>query len=155
VGTVSAPTATVDSGGGVQLELHTKAATVHADGGVSLTGGTESIRLDAPSGTISGNFGTVSNVGDGLFTVNGKPKPNKTVADNAENNRVIPVGSSILNNTMADTKSRVTPMQVVALTGQSGRTQPARSTPARAGDAVDRGQSVEMDLSPGNAKEQK
>jgi hypothetical protein len=153
-GTVSAPTVTVDSGGGVQLALNTSKATVHAEGGVNLTGTSSSTNIDAPSGGVSGNFGTVSNAGNGLFSVNGKPELNQTLTANAENKRVIPVGSAISENTAPDEIREVELPRIAALFGARGQ-QISRSAPARAGESIDRGQPVEIDLSPGNEKEKK
>ncbi|MEQ1658911.1 MAG: hypothetical protein ABL896_09050, partial [Hylemonella sp.] len=154
VGSVSAPAAVVDSGGGVQLTLNTQTATVHADGPVNLSGGSSNLSLDAPGGSVSGNFSQVSNAGDGVFTVNGRPEVGLSLADNTGNNRVVPDRSSVTGNVSSDTavdNARPGGGVFALLEG----VQMARSAPSQAGGAIDRGQSVEIDLSPGNEKEPK
>ena len=153
-GTVSAPTAVVDSGSSVQLALNTNTATVHAEGGVSLSGTSSSINIDAPSGSVSGNFGAVSNAGNGLFSVNGKPELNQTLTANTENNRVIPGGSGISENTAPDIFPSIGLTRAVALSGSRGE-QISRTTAAGAGNSIDRGQPVEIDLTPGNEKKKR
>jgi hypothetical protein len=68
-----------------------------------------------------------------------------------ENNRVIPLGSSILTNAAANAIGDIGLTRVAASSGE----QVNRSTVAGAGDSIDRGQSVQIDLSPGNEKEKK
>lgn len=150
-GTVSAPTTVVESGSSVQLALNTTTATVHAEGVVSLSGTSSSVTIDAPSGSISGNFDTVNNTGNGVFSVNGQPKLNPILASQTDNSRVIPVGSSVLANMAANAIPDIGLTRVAASSGE----QFNRSSVAGAGDSIDRGQSVVIDLSPGNAKAQK
>jgi filamentous hemagglutinin family protein len=152
VGSVSAPAAVVDSGGGVQLTLNTQTATVHADGPANLSGSASSLTLDAPGGSVSGNFSNVSNAGDGVFTVNGRPEVGQSLADNAGNNRVVPDRSSVTGNASSDAAvDNARPgLGVFALLEGVPM---ARSAPLQAGGAIDRGQSVEIDLSPGHDEE--
>lgn len=151
-GSVSAPAAVVDSGSGVQLTLNTQTATVHADGPVNLSGGSSSLSLDAPGGNVSGNFSQVSNAGGGVFTVNGRPELAHSLTDNAGNNRVVPDRSSVTGHVPPDSVGdNMRPFWGVFALLESA--QMARSAPAEAGGAIDHGQSVEIDLSPGNEKE--
>lgn len=154
VGSVSAPAASVDAGAGVQLTLNTQTATVHADGQVNLSGSASSLSVDAPGGSVSGNFSQVSNAGDGVFTVNGRPELGQTLSENASNNRVLPERSSLSGGGPADTAGGVNPPGGGTF-AQLGGVSVARGSPAQASGAIDRGQSVEIDLSPGNEKEQK
>ncbi|QKO21613.1 filamentous hemagglutinin N-terminal domain-containing protein [Rhodoferax sp. BAB1] len=153
-GSVSAPALVVDAGGSVQLELQTQTATVHADGPVILSGDSSSLSLDASGGSVSGNFGQVSNTGEGVVTVNGRPELSQNLAQNADNNRVLPGRSALSEGALPDTPSdrRPGPGSILA---QLGEVQIARGSPAQAGGAIDRGQSVEIDLSPGHDKEPK
>ncbi|MFN4349315.1 MAG: beta strand repeat-containing protein [Hylemonella sp.] len=154
VGSVSAPAAVVDSSGGVQLTLNTQTATVRAEGQANLSGSASSLTLDAPGGSVSGNFSNVSNTGDGVFTVNGRPEVGQTLADNAGNNRVVPDRSSVTGNVSSDAAVDNTRPGVGVFALLEGVPM-ARSAPSQAGGAIDRGQSVEIDLSPGNEKEPK
>ncbi len=153
-GSVSAPALVVDAGGSVQLELQTQTATVHADGPVILSGDSSSLSLDASGGSVSGNFGQVSNTGEGVVTVNGRPELSQNLAENADNNRVLPGRSALSEGASSDTPSDRRPGQGSIL-AQLGDVQIERGSPAQAGGAIDRGQSVEIDLSPGHDKEPK
>lgn len=153
-GSVSAPAVAVDSGGGVQLTLNTQTATVRADGPVILSGDSSSLSLDAPGGSVSGNFGQVSNTGDGVVSVNGRPELGQNLSENAEGNRVLPGRSALSEGATPETPSgrRPGPGGIFA---QLGDVQIARGSPAQAGGAIDRGESVEIDLSPGHDREPK
>jgi len=153
-GSVSAPAAVVDSGGGVQLTLNTQTATVRADGPVILSGDSSSLNLDAPGGSVSGNFSQFSNTGGGVITVNGRPEVGQSLADNAGNNRVVPDRSSVTGNVSSDA-AMDTARPLGGVFALLEGVPMARSAPSQAGGAIDRGQSVEIDLSPGNEKEQK
>lgn len=154
VGSVSAPAAVVDSSGGVQLTLNTQTASVRSDGPANLSGSASSLTLDAPGGSVSGNFSNVSNAGDGVFTVNGRPEVGQSLADNAGNNRVVPDRSSVTGHVSSDAAVDNARPGVGVFALLEG-VQMARSAPSQAGGAIDRGQSVEIDLSPGNEKEPK
>lgn len=152
--TVTAPTVSVDSGGRVDLALHSGNATVHADGPVNVSGSASSVSIDAPSGSVNGSFGDVNNAGNGLFNINGRPELNQTLTANAENNRVIPDGSAFVENTTPDVFQSGGLTRAVALFGSRGE-RISRTTVAGAGNAMDRGQPVEIDLTPGKEKEKK
>lgn len=106
--------------------------------------------------TVSGATGITFNapvnlLADTTLTVNGQPELKPVLVSQTQNNRVIPVGSSILANTAVNAIPDIGLTRVAASSGE----QFNRSTVAGAGDSIDRGQSVVIDLSPGNAKAQK
>jgi hypothetical protein len=127
----------------------TSTVAVHADGPANLSGSSPSVTFDAPSGSASGSFGQVNNVGGGLIDVNGKPQGNTTLSANADNSRVIPSESTIAGNTAAggiSAGARPGPDQGGAV---------ARSTPEDAGFLLDQGRPVELDLAPSNEEKKK
>jgi filamentous hemagglutinin family protein len=123
-------------------------AVFEAKGPSTISGSAPVVIIDAPSGSLSGNFGQVSNTGGGLVNVNGKPQTNQTLSSNAENNRVIPAGNSLGEEQGAQEPAlQLADAGVLAVQGE----QPVgRSKPSGAGEAIDNGQAVELDMSPGN-----
>jgi len=79
-----------------------------------------------------------------LGHVNGKPQANQTVSSNAENNRVIPV---IGVQDSGAGGGAVQVAQTGDLTRQGG-SDISLSTPEAAGEALDSGRSIELDMSP-------
>lgn len=151
-GSVSAPVAAVDSGGSVQLALQTQTATVRAEGGVSLSGTSSNLNLDAPSGAVSGSFGQVSNTGDGVIKVNGRAELNTGLTDTTESNRIVPARTA-----HTDTAPGATPAprtQGAAPVFLASGLQVTRSSTAGAATLLERGQAVEIDLAPGNTREE-
>jgi len=148
-GSVSAPSATLDAGTSVQMTLNSAVATVRSEGPVVLTGNVASLSLDAPSGSVSGDFAQVSNTGDGLFSVNGRPALNQTLNTTVEHNRVIPGSSAHAGEADAGATPEIRTPRVAALSLRRG-VPIVRTTPAGASAAMAQGQSVEIDLTPGN-----
>lgn len=152
IGSVSAPVAAVDSGGSVQLALQTQTATVRAEGGVSLSGTSSNLNLDAPAGTVSGNFGQVSNTGDGVIKVNGRAELNAGLTDTTESNRIVPA-----RNPRVETSGTEVPAvrtQGAAPVFLASGLQVTRSSTVGAATLLERGQAVEIDLAPGNTPEE-
>jgi hypothetical protein len=75
---------------------------VAAVGDAQVSGSSSQVTMNAASGTVSGNFGQVTNSGGGLVAVNGKPQGNQQLSSNAENNRVIPTGNNVAEGSSAD-----------------------------------------------------
>jgi filamentous hemagglutinin family protein len=125
---------------------------VEAVSEVQISGSSAQVTIDSPKGSVSGSFGQVTNSGSGLVNVNGKPQGNQQLSSNAENNRVIPAGNSVADSAGAGSVAADTPALQLALAGESNA-PPVSSTPAKAGDAIDNGQTVELDMSPGNGRE--
>ena len=151
-GSVSAQSVTVQAGTQAQVALDTATASVHSEGSVNLSGNAAQVSIDAPHGSVSGNFGQVSNAGSGLFSVNGRPELNPVLRSTAENSRVNPVHPT--------SSEAMAPATVLA----SGQARPAalvlgsemrieRSSPMAAGAALEQGLSVEIDLTPGQDRE--
>jgi filamentous hemagglutinin family protein len=130
----------------------TNSAVFEAKGETVISGSAPLISIDAPGGSLSGSFGQVSNTGGGLINVNGKPQANQTLSANAENNRVIPSGNSLAEGLEAD-EPALQLAQAGVLAGE-GEPLMGRSKPSRAGEAIDNGQAVELDMSPGNEREE-
>lgn len=126
-------------------------AVFEAKGESTISGSAPVVIIDAPSGSLSGNFGQVSNTGGGLVNVNGKPQTNQTLSNNAENNRVIPAGNSLGEGPGADEPALQ--LAEASVLGVQGEQPVGRSKPSTAGEAIDSGQAVELDMSPGNEGE--
>ncbi len=151
-GSVSAPVAAVESGGSVQLALQTQTATVRAEGGVSLSGTASNLNLDAPAGTVSGNFGQVSNTGDGVIKVNGRAELKPELTDTTESNRIVPGRSSRGDATPGAAPAERTQGTVPVFLASG--LQVTRSSTAGAAALLSQGQAVEIDLAPGNTREE-
>jgi filamentous hemagglutinin family protein len=108
---------------------------IHSTSGVDITGAAPSLVVDAPSGNVDGDFGQVTNSGGGLIGVNGRPQLNTTLAASADNSRVVP--------------AEVTTAASPQANGPQGGGKPRRRKPADALDALENGEALEVDLSPG------
>lgn len=128
----------------INADVRAPVLEVRAVQEANISGASGTVTFDAPKGSVSGNFGQVSNTGGGVVNVNGKPQTNQTVSNNAENNRVVPAGG------VQESGAEGGPVQVAQtgnLTGQGGDGI-SLSAPEAAGDALDSGRSVELDMSP-------
>jgi filamentous hemagglutinin family protein len=151
-GSVSAPVAAVESGGSVQLALQTQTATVRAEGGVSLSGTSSNLNLDAPSGTVSGSFSQVSNTGDGVIKVNGRAELKPELTDTTDSNRIVPGRSPRTENSPGAAPAERSPSAAPVFLASG--LQVTRSSTSGAATLLDRGQAVEIDLAPGNPREE-
>ncbi len=120
------------------------AVRIHSEAPANVAGSAPSVVLDAPGGAVAGSFGQVTNVGTGIVTVNGKPQANAAISASAENNRVVPQEGMLTSAGAA----------APAASGESDeerrrrRTPIARSSVTGAGDLLQRGIGVELDLAP-------
>jgi filamentous hemagglutinin family protein len=125
---------------------------VAAVGDAQVSGSSPQMTVNAASGSVSGNFGQVTNSGGGLVNVNGKPQGNQQLSSNSENNRVIPSGNNNTGDSPSSDEPALQLAQAGMLTGE-GEVLAVRSSPSGAGEAIDNGQSVELDMSPKNERE--
>lgn len=131
-------------GGSVVANVTAPVVAVAAVNDAQVSGSAAQITLDTPKGSVSASFGQVSNTGGGLVNVNGKPQTNQTVSSNAENNRVVPVGGVQESGAEGGTVQ-------LAQSGdraRQGSSDISLSTPEAAGEALDNGRAVELDMSP-------
>lgn len=166
-----------------QLTALVNASTlsVRAGQGVGISGAANSVTVDAPSGSFTGSFPSVRNTGKGVLTINGKPEVNEEIKDKVAPSRIIPV---VVPPTPVFQTAPPQPVQAPAQSSDQPASQPSDqaspagrpaasrvvqastgptsvapvvvSTAPKAGGAVmDRGQSVELDLSPGRNSDQK
>ena len=139
------------AGDSVVANVVAPVVAVAAVGDAQVTGSSSSITMNAASGTVSGNFGQVTNTGGGLVAVNGRPQGNQQLSSNAENNRVIPTGNSAAEGSPADEPALQ--LAQAGMPAAGGEPAMGRSKPSSAGEAIDSGQAVELDMSPGNERE--
>lgn len=132
------------AGDSVVANVTAPVVAVEAVNDAQISGAASQITLDAPRGSVSGSFGQISNTGGGLINVNGKPQGNQTLSSNSENNRVVPTGG-VLDNGAEGAGLQLAQAGGAALQGGSDI---VLSTPEAAGDAVDSGRAVELDMSP-------
>lgn len=146
---VSASSTASLAGNSVVANVTAPVVGVEAVNDAQISGSASQITLDAPKGSVSGSFGQVSNTGGGLVNVNGKPQGNQTLSSNSENSRVVPVGEVGPGN-----EPGVRVARVGSPTAQRDG-DVSLSTPEAAGDAIDSGQAVELDLSPRKSQDAK
>jgi parallel beta-helix repeat protein len=116
--------------------------TVSASPIVVSAGGDVTMNVDAPSGStiVAAGHADVDNIGTGIVTVNGVPMLGADIAANADNSRVIPPDSAL-------------PKDFTLPTPPTGGGQREIQVVAdAAGDAIDQGFSVEIDLRPGRRR---
>ncbi|MGC1172238.1 beta strand repeat-containing protein [Polaromonas sp.] len=133
----------------IKADVTAPVVTAAAVQEVQISGSSQNLTIDAPKGSVSGSFGQVSNTGSGLVNVNGKPQGNQTLSSNSENNRVVPAGE-----VGSGDESGVRVAKVGSPVAQR-EGDVSLSMPEAAGDAIDSGQAVELDLSPRKAKDTK
>jgi filamentous hemagglutinin family protein len=139
------------AGDSVVANVVAPVVAVAAVGEAQVTGSSSQVTVTAASGSVSGNFGQVTNSGGGLVNVNGKPQGNQQLSSNAENNRVIPSGNNLAEGAQAEPPA--TQLAQAAMLVGEGEVRVVRSSPSGAGEAIDNGQSVELDMSPKNERE--
>jgi filamentous hemagglutinin family protein len=144
---VNASKAAKLSGNSVVATVVAPVVAVAAVQEARVSGASSNLTVSAPKGSVSGSFGQVTNTGGGLVNVNGKPQGNPTLSSNAENNRVVPSGDLA---TQDGPRIRLAQAGNAWVSGQGGV---SLSTPEAAGDAIDIGQSIELDLSPRTARD--
>jgi filamentous hemagglutinin family protein len=102
-------------------------------------GGDVSMNIAAPGGSVhAGGQADINNIGSSVIDVNGKPMiPEVATVDPI---RLVPSGSAIAGNSAANSTER----------DRGAATDAPNSLPvSSAGEALDRGRSVEIDLTPG------
>jgi hypothetical protein len=107
---------------------------IQSQGPANVSGSAPTLTIDAPSGSATGSFGQVTNAGSGLIEVNGRPQPNSSFAEGANNNRVVPAEVSTAANSEASAPRA------------AGR---RRRKPEDALDVLENGEAMEIDLTPG------
>ena len=139
------------AGDSVVANVVAPVVAVAAVGEAQVTGSSSQVTLTAASGSVSGSFGQVTNSGGGLVNVNGRPQGNQQLSSNAENNRVIPSGNNLAEGAPAEQPALQ--LAQAGLLASEGESRVVRSSPSGAGEALDNGQSVELDMSPKNERE--
>ena len=124
-----------------------RAVEVHSDVPASVAGVAPSLVLDAPGGMVAGSFGQISNVGSGVVTVNGRPQVNSSVSARAENNRVLPQ-EGMLASAGAEARARSEKRGETGEERRKRRPPIVRSSVPRAGELLQRGLAVELELAP-------
>ncbi len=138
------------AGDSVVANVTAAVLNVEAVNDAQISGAASQVTLDAPRGSVSGSFGQVSNTGSGLVNVNGKPQGNQSLSSNTENNRVMPA-SGVLDSSAEGGAAQVARTGDLA---RQGASDIPLSTPEAAGEALDGGRAVELDLSPRKPRDQ-
>ncbi len=139
------------AGDTVVVNVVAPVVAVAAVGDAQVSGSSSQMTVNAPSGSVSGSFGQVTNSGGGLVNVNGKPQGNAQLSSNSDNSRVMPAGTALADNVAGDEIQGVQLAQAGILMAQSGEGGIILMSPGAAGEALSNGQSVELDLSPRNS----
>ncbi|MES2510571.1 MAG: filamentous hemagglutinin N-terminal domain-containing protein [Pseudomonadota bacterium] len=142
------------AGDSMVINVAAPVVAVAALGDAQVSGSSSQITVNAPSGSVSGSFGQVTNSGSGLVNVNGKPQGNAQLTSNSDNSRVMPAGNALTDSVAGEDVQGVQLAQAGVLTTQSDAGGPSLMAPGAVGDALSNGQSVEIDLSPRNTPDQ-
>ena len=124
------------------------AVEIHSPAPVNVSGSAPTLIVDAPGGSVSGNFGQVSNAGSGLLEVNGSHQAPDVIAANTSGARVLPSDNTITGNSAGN--PRVSGPLGAPVAGEPGT---VRASLADAPDLLQGGASVELDLSPHKERE--
>lgn len=142
------------AGDTVVVNVAAPVVAVAAVGDAQVSGSSSQMTVNAPSGSVSGSFGQVTNSGGGLVNVNGKPQGNAQLSSNSDNSRVMPSANALTDNQAGDEVQGVQLAGAGILMVQSDAGGISLLAPGAAGDALNNGQSVELDLSPRNTPDQ-
>jgi filamentous hemagglutinin family protein len=142
------------AGDSVVVTVAAPVVAVAAVGDAQVSGSSSEITVDAPRGSVSGSFGQVTNSGGGLVNVNGKPQGNAQLSSNSDNSRVMPSGNPLTDGAGSEEMQGVQLAQAGALMVQSDTGGISLMAPGSVGEALNNGQSVELDLSPRNGPAQ-
>lgn len=143
----------ISAGGGVTgRTVSSGPLVIHSGAPVEITGSAPSLVLDAPGGSVSGDFGTVANVGSGVVEVNGQPTVPVTASN--DRGRIMRQESAI---TSEAAPAGTAPSSDATATEDGGEVggravRVVRRSPQEAGAALDLGQGVEIDLAPRNVR---
>lgn len=159
-GSVFAPAATIDAVGDVQMTLDVGTATVSAGGSANLTGTSTLLTIDASAGTLDGDFGRVANVGTAVLSLNGSPQISDQLSSSADAAQLMPNATVLSGNEPAGMAGAGTEHDKAdfldrlpapaAGTDAAGSHRIEQATPNLAGEYIQQGLAVEIDLSPGN-----
>ena len=129
-------TGTIGAVGGVSGGVFSDGPVfIQSASGVDITGSAPSLVIDAPGGRVEGEFGRVDNTGGGLIEVNGRPQVNATLAENANNSRVVP--------------AEITTAASPQASGPQNGGKLRRRKPEDALGVLENGEALEIDLTPG------
>jgi filamentous hemagglutinin family protein len=160
-GTVTAPAAAIEATGNVQVALQVGSASVSSGGSANLTGSSSSLTVDAPSGSVSGNFGQVANVGTGVISLNGKPQVSDTLSSNADAAQLMPSENALFGRESAkvvgaDSSAAGLINRLPATSagdGSSGTMPIELAAPNQLAEFIQQDQPMEVDLSPRRKEE--
>lgn len=144
-GKLNANVVAISAGGNVAVNLDADNSTVEAVGQANLSGLSSSVTVNASGGSFSGDFKLISNVGDAVVVVNGRPEVSDKLANSNYIQKVLPAQIKF-------TESGTT-LAVIKDAGLSApRTHFGELLIQKRPDAalleLDRGVPVEIDLSP-------
>jgi len=80
-GKLNANVVSISAGGNVAVNLDADNSTVEAVGEANLSGSSSSVTVNASGGSFSGDFKLISNVGEAVVVVNGRPEVNDKLAN--------------------------------------------------------------------------
>lgn len=141
------------AGDTVVVNVAAPVVAVAALGDAQVSGSSSQMTVNAPSGSVSGSFGQVTNSGGGLVNVNGKPQGNAQLSSNSDNSRVMPA-DTLADNVSGDGIGDVQLAQAGVPMSQTDGGGVVLMPPGAAVEALSNGQSVELDLSPRNKQDQ-
>jgi filamentous hemagglutinin family protein len=155
---VSAGNITLQGSGSVTAGVTTPAVVfIASDGAVAITGSATAVVVSAPSGSVTGNFGGVTNGSSGVLQVNGVPQVPLVIPVS----RIVPPESTLMSNAPLVMDGYLTsarsgqPASDVYFSTREEERRGARimpAAPAQAGAILELGFGVELDLTPRNTR---
>ena len=135
----------------IVVEVQTPApVTVTSPNPPQITGSAPEVVVDAPGGTVSGSFGSVTNAGSGVLEVNGKPQTPDVITSTFDASRIVPAEGS--RAVVATTGDGGTEVYLSTADEERRNVRIVRAGPQDAGQALQQGLGVDLDLSPRNRK---
>ena len=146
---ISSSGITIDTAGTVVANIESPTVVIiNAGAPVDIGGSAPSVVLDAPGGSVVGNFGEVTNAGGGIIAVNGVPEvPASTSFDPS---RILPPETPANASAGAAMESENVAFSTSDDERRGRHIMPA--APQQAADILDLGFGVELDLSPRNIR---
>jgi len=146
---ISSSGITIDSAGTLVANIESPTVVIISSGApVDVTGSAPNVVLDAPGGSLTGNFGDVTNAGGSIIAVNGKQEV--PAASGFDPSRVLPPETSANASASMAMESDNVAFSISDDERRGKHILPA--APQQAAEILELGFGVELDLSPRNLR---
>jgi len=146
---ISSSGITIDSAGTLVANIESPTVVIINSGEPPIvTGSAPHVVLDAPGGSLTGNFGEVTNVGSSLVSVNGRQEVPLSIS--FDPSRILPPETSASASASAAMESENVAFSTSADERRGRHVMPA--APQQAAEILELGFGVELDLAPRNLR---